>query len=119
MLFKILSLQKTAKAWRENPQEEVAGITKGAIVGYLLTTFVVTFLILGVLGILAFTTWIGGPYGIAKVLFFIVAVPLSLALITLHKILKTLQKMIRGVGQSSPQPKEASVIDVTIDEKDA
>lgn len=115
MLFKVYSLHKTAQAWRDDPTHELAGTIRGAIVGYVATAFAVAFLILIGLGVLAFGPWLGGPYVLAKILFFIGLFPLLLALMILGRLLK----IIRGAlsGNKKPRQSGARVSDDVIDVK--
>lgn len=119
MLFKIYSLHKTAQAWRDDPKSELAGTLQGAIIGYLITAFVIAFLILGALGVLAFSTLLGGPYVLAKILFFLGVVPLVTALVALGRLLSLVRRLI--TGNKKPRQSGArvddNVIDVTIEDE--
>jgi uncharacterized membrane protein len=119
MLFKIYSLHKTAQAWRDDPQSELAGTLQGAIIGYLITAFIIALLILGALGVLAFSSLLGGPYVLAKILFVLGVVPLVTALIVLGRLLSMLRRLI--TGNKKPRQSGASqngrVIDVAIEDE--
>ena len=94
MLFKLYTLNKTRKAWQENPSEELANTLQGAITSYLATSFVVAGLFLGLLAVLSFTQLLGGPYLLARILFFLTIIPFVSAVVLLARLLRWVRSRI-------------------------
>ena len=116
MLFKLYSLNKTRKAWQENPSEELSSTLQSTIIGYLATSFIVGALIMALLGVLSFTQVLGGPYLLARILFVLAVIPFLISLIVLGRLLRFIRSTITGHRSGkSDQHASATIIDVEAD----
>jgi uncharacterized membrane protein YtjA (UPF0391 family) len=117
LLFKLYSLNQTRKAWQDNPSEEAANTLKSVIVGYILTGFIVAGLVLGLLGVLSFTSVWGGPYVLARILFFLGVIPFGISLYLLFRLFRFVSHTTDKVFQRPNRQNKSgntSVIDVEV-----
>jgi len=71
MLFQILHIRSMAKDIKENPGKFAGGQASELAIGLLIIPIIIIVLGLALFFILAFTSLLGGPYLLFKILFFI------------------------------------------------
>ena len=71
MIFRIIQLRKMARDAKEDPAKFMAEEASSFFTGLFVLPIISAILLLAILIVFAFTSWLGGPYGFFKFLFFL------------------------------------------------
>ncbi len=105
-------LQKRAKG----KSEDVWSVFKGVMYAYGLYYGSWLVVVLGGLAILSFTSWLGGPYVVAQVIFFLVAGTLAIILLNLFVFYRTLKGKWDDLQNSKRYREAKDVTETTNDD---
>jgi uncharacterized membrane protein (DUF485 family) len=95
MIFQVLKIGLQGKNFAKDPKGFAVDEARSLIVGFLVGPVIISLLILGLLGVLSFTSWLGGPYSIAMVIFWLFAMVFIVMSIVVVKILSMIRKATR------------------------
>ncbi len=99
-MFRLYSLYKMWKEGTSDPKGFAKGQVLDAILGALIVPVVALILFLAFLFILSYTHLLGGPYGVAKFFFWLLAIFYTLAGLLIHAIYKAFKGAITRVSGS-------------------
>jgi len=111
MLFTFLRIRQQYKDTKDavnDPSSFAADTATGVVMGYITSFIIGTLLILGSLGVLGYASVLGGPYGFARVIFWIL---LIITIISGSMMITIIRFMRKGIKKGVSQMKE-DVIDV-------
>ena len=121
MLIKIIRARKQYKDTKDamnDPMGFAMGSIKGALLGQILPGIITLVLFFALLFILSFTGLLGGPYLLAKVIFWILAVPLIISLLTaasLYVRFRGAAKQAKSQINATNRSTDSTIIDVEVD----
>lgn len=85
MIFRMLKVHKMARDAKENPGKFATDEASNLFVSMLLMPIISAVLLIGLLFILGFTTWLGGPFAFFKFLFFFSVIGITTFFFILRK----------------------------------
>lgn len=105
MIFRIIQLRKMARDARDNPNKFMADEAGSFFTGLFILPIISAILLLVILAVFAFTSWIGGPYGFFKFLFFFSLFGVGTFFFMLYKTTRVIkntiqQKTKQGAGET-------------------
>jgi len=110
MIFRVLKVHKLAKEAKDNPGqfagEEIGGMLKGLFI----MPFIAALLLLALLFVFGFTTWLGGPFGFFKFLFFFSLIGVGTFFFTLRKAYMAMKRATRNTVNKTIKV-ESKVVD--------
>ena len=123
MIFKIFKIRRTvrdAQKITEDPLGAAGGMLTGMFKGWVLLGYLAVVVVLVILGLLGFGGLLGGPFGFARVLFYLivifVGIPSIVAIVVWRNIKRRLRKakgdLYRTAGNNLNEPTiEAEIVD--------
>lgn len=107
--FKFKNQIKDANEAARDPEGFAKSMVKQTITGYLFSFLASTVLILLGLGLLGYSSLLGGPHVFAKVLFWIILIPVILLLLTASSLYSLVKK---NLGSKKTTNSINNIIDV-------
>ena len=96
-LFTLLNRANATKEALRNPRRAGSEFIKGIFEGYLLVAGLWVALVLGILGLLGFSSIFNGPYEWAEVLFYIALVVIIIGALAVFSLYRFLKKQARAL----------------------
>jgi uncharacterized membrane protein len=122
MLIKIIRARRQYKDTKDamnDPMGFAMGSMKGALLAQILPGIITLVLFFALLFILSFTGLLGGPYLLAKVIFWILVVPLIISLLTaasLYVRFRGATKQAKSQMHATSRSSDSTIIDVEVED---
>lgn len=118
MIFRAFKIYRMGKQGIKDPAGFVADEAGGFVLGAFLLPLILTIAFIIFLGALAFSSFLGGPYLIAKILFFLILIPylgaLSLILF-LRKVAQNVSHTVVNKGRETLHVKATEVAEPVVE----